>query len=456
MTEEIGLSRPLPDAARFTVALHVGDQVRRRAIAQMLTGLGASCQEASSRSVPDLRVVSALTNRSAEIAGLRAGGYQGPILVLSAHGSLNRAIAAMKAGASDVAPWPLSLSGLEARISALLAAPGETSAPSDDGFEGLIGSSPAMKDVYDRMPRLAASKAPVFITGESGTGKELVAQAIHRLSGRDPSRLVVLNCGAIPRDLMEAELFGHVKGAFTGANEDRKGAAELADGGTLFLDEIGELDIALQSKLLRLVQTGEARRIGEGQARQVDVRFICATHRDIARDVTEGRFREDLYYRLYVLPLHLPSLSERNTDILTLARHFLARFAAEEGRKFTGFEPQAEALLLSCSWPGNVRQLQNVIRRLVVMQDGETVTAPMLPLALAHGSWVGGRPETPMVPRAQQIEPFHVQERRIIEEALALFDGNLARAAAALELSPSTLYRKKEQWLHASRTQRTG
>ena len=248
-----------------------------------------------------------------------------------------------------------------------------------------------MAEVYEQIRRIAPSRAPVFVTGESGTGKEVTAQALHDRSGREASRFVALNCGAIPKDLIESEIFGHVKGAFTGATEDRTGAAELADGGTLFLDEICEMDLALQTKLLRFIQTGEVRRVGDTRIRQVDVRFVCATNRDPLADVAAGRFREDLYYRLCVLPIHLPPLRERGEDVLALARAFLARFAEEEGRHFHGFDIAAEKIIQAFPWPGNVRQLQNVMRRLVVMHDGDWVTAPMLPLALAHGSYESAR-----------------------------------------------------------------
>ncbi|MCZ8313341.1 sigma-54 dependent transcriptional regulator [Phreatobacter sp.] len=388
---------------------------------------------------------------------IRFTGYEGPILATSARLSLGLAVNTMRAGASDVAAVPLSPAEWVRRAERLMAderpavKPVAREAGSLADFEGFIGSSPAMRELYEHIRRVAPSKAPVFVTGESGTGKEVTAQAIHGRSGRLRDRFVAINCGAIPKDLMESEIFGHVKGAFTGATEDRPGAAELADGGTLFLDEICEMDLALQTKLLRFIQTGEVRRVGDTKLRKVDVRFVCATNRDPLADVTAGRFREDLYYRLCVLPLHLPPLRKRGDDVVALAEAFLARFSAEEGRHFRGFDMAALAIVSGFAWPGNVRQLQNVIRRLVVMHDGDRVTAAMLPLALAHGSQpVAAAPavvapaQTLLAPT--QIEPFWVQEKRIIEDALAAFDGNLSRAAAALEISPSTIYRKREAW----------
>jgi two-component system repressor protein LuxO len=298
---------------------------------------------------------------------------------------------------------------------------------------------------------MASSRAPIFITGESGTGKELCAEAVHARSGRASGPFVPINCSAIPKDLIESEIFGHVRGAFTGAHEARAGAAEMADGGTLFLDEIGEMDFGLQAKLLRFIQTGILRRVGDTQSRAIDVRFICATNRDPLAEVTAGRFREDLFYRLNVLPVHLPPLRDRVSDILKLARSFLARFSAEEGRHFRGFDDEAETLLLDHPWPGNVRQLQNVLRRAVVLNDAPEVTRAMLAPQLAGNRTDSEtRPAPALVSRAmarEAIAPFWEQERRIIEDAITAYDGNVARAAAALQISPSTIYRKRMAWL---------
>jgi two-component system repressor protein LuxO len=316
-----------------------------------------------------------------------------------------------------------------------------------EGFEGFIGASDAMRQLYDQIVRIAPSKAPVFITGESGTGKEVCAEAIHARSDRASGPFIALNCNAIPKELMESEIFGHVKGAFTGAHEERAGAAELAHGGTLFLDEICDMDLALQAKLLRFVQTGSVRRVGDIRLRHVDVRFVCATNRDPASDVATGRFREDLYYRLHVLPLHLPPLRERAGDIARLARAFLARYAEEEGRAFAGFTPEAEAAIEEFAWPGNVRQLQNVIRRVVVLHNGEQVSAEMLPLS-PDGSAPETVRDTNLLPRTESpaIAPYRTQEQKIIEKALAAFGGNAQKAAAALEIAPSTIYRKLQGW----------
>jgi two-component system repressor protein LuxO len=302
-----------------------------------------------------------------------------------------------------------------------------------------------MQFVYEQIDRIAPSTAPVFITGESGAGKDVCAEALHERGPRAHKRFVAINCAAIPRDLMESELFGVARGAYTGAHEDRKGAAELADGGTLFLDEIGEMDLSLQSKLLRFLQTGAVSRVGEASTRQIDARVICATNRNPMQMIAERKFREDLFYRLHVLPIHIPPLRQRPADILVLARHFLDRYSREEHKHFLGFATETANLLISREWPGNVRQLQNLIRRLVVMFDGGEITARMVGAADIES--VGFEREAP-VPQArrQPVLPLWQQEQRIIEDAIESFGGNIALAAAALELSPSTIYRKRQAW----------
>lgn len=401
------------------------------------------------------------------------------IIAVSARGSVSRAVSAMRAGAHDFLTKPFSLDALSSKIMFQLeqrrpavaqsapaapqapapspqdiAAPRQTSqAPS--GSNRLIGASAQMRDIHDQIARMAPSQAPVFITGESGTGKELCANAVHTLSERRSNRFVTLNCAAIPRDLIESEIFGYVRGAFTGAADNRAGAAEQADGGTLFLDEIGEMDLLLQSKLLRFLQTGTFQRLGDTSSRKVDARIICATNRNPVAEISAGRFREDLYYRLHVLPIHLPPLRERRDDILPLAEAFLDRYSAEERRGFKGFDADAEARIVAYAWPGNVRQLENTIRQIVVMNDGVAVTFDMLPMvirdqsarpnAIIDLSRERSRAAAPSRPFGT-IEPLWAQERRIIEDALDAFDGNIAMAAAALEISPSTIYRKRQSW----------
>jgi two-component system, repressor protein LuxO len=395
-----------------------------------------------------------LSGGAEAVAALRQAGMNGPILAISKQGSVSAAVSAMRAGADDFVAMPCQPSELARRLFARLPvveAQEAALAPVSDcveleGFQNFIGASPAMFGVYEQIKRVAPSKAPVFITGESGTGKEICAEAIHSCSGRANAPFIAINCSAIPKELMESEIFGHVKGAFTGAHEDRPGAAELAHGGTLFLDEICEMDFALQAKLLRFAQTGTLRRVGDTKQKQVDVRFVCATNRDPLREIEAGRFREDLFYRLHVLPLELPSLRERLGDVTLIARAFLSRFAEEEGRGFQGFTPEAEAILESYSWPGNVRELQNIVRRVVVLHDGELVSADML--ALPGTATHEAARDTGALPAmsSPSIVPFWQEEQRIIEQALKAFGGNAQKAASALEISPSTIYRKLQAW----------
>jgi DNA-binding NtrC family response regulator len=309
-----------------------------------------------------------------------------------------------------------------------------------------------MLRVYDKVRSVARSMATVFITGESGTGKELCAQAVHDLSDRARGPFVPLNCGAIPSELLESEVFGHVKGSFTGAIGDKVGAAAAADGGTLFLDEICELDPALQTKLLRFLQTSTIQPVGAVRPRKVNVRIVCATNRDPMDAVRRGRFREDLYYRLHVVPIHMPPLRERGRDIIALAETALARFSKEEGRSFVSLDPLVRAMLVEFAWPGNVRQLLNVIRNVVVLNDGPAVTRAMLPAELSHEGESHHRQYRP-----EQGQPgvtldglvgrtLAEIERLAIEATLASHGGSVPKAARVLDVAPSTLYRKIDAW----------
>ncbi|MGE0844626.1 MAG: sigma 54-interacting transcriptional regulator [Flavobacteriaceae bacterium] len=378
------------------------------------------------------------------------------VIALSDGGSVRQAVAAMRRGAADFLIKPIAFDHLADRIIAAnekrvaTPRPATREAERDEAdFEGFIGRSAAMAGVYRQIGRIAPARGPVFITGESGTGKEVCASAIHARSNNSGGPLIAINCAAIPRDLIESELFGHVRGAFTGAGDDRPGAAELADGGTLFLDEICEMDLALQTKLLRFVQTGSFRRLGDTRERSVDVRLVAATNRDPLREIQLGNFREDLYYRLHVLPIHLPPLRMRQEDIMPLAEAFLDRYAAAENRSFVRFAADAAEALTEFAWPGNVRQLENVIQRIVVLNDGDTITADMLPASIPGAPMATGEAGPATLEPAGGMEPLWQQEKRIIEQAILRFGGNIAKAAAALEVSPSTIYRKRLGWQHA-------
>lgn len=385
----------------------------------------------------------------ARLVRLAAGAL---VLAFSGAGSVTVAMAAMRAGAHDFAVRPLGGRAIAERLSEMADRHGGARLslrPTDAGlatrFAGFVGSSSQMLVVYEQIERIAASDAPVFITGEPGTGKDLCAEALHRRGPRAGGRYVSLDCGQLARHLLEAELFGVSRGALSGTETDRKGAAELADGGTLYLAEIDALDQSLQGKLLRFLQTGTMSRIGETASRQAKVRVICGTSRNPTQLIAERAFREDLFYRLHVLPIHLPPLRQRGTDAGLLARHFLAHFGAAEKKTFTGFTDSALARIAAEDWPGNVRQLETLIHRVVVMFAGGEVDDRMLAAADFdnHGLPVGAAVE---MPRRPAILPMWQQEQRIIEDAIQSFGGSIALAAQALELSPSTIYRKRQAW----------
>ena len=321
--------------------------------------------------------------------------------------------------------------------------------------KGFIGKSPGMQLLYKTIQSAARSSASVFITGESGTGKDVCAQAVHQASPRASGPFVPINCAAIPRDLLESELFGHMRGAFTGAISDRPGAVRQANRGTLFLDEIGEMDPAMQTKLLRFLQDGTFQSIGGNTLNHADVRIICATNRDPELEIRAGRFRDDLFYRLHVLPIHMPPLRDRGSDVIDIANAFLLNFAKEENRNFRVFSEDAKSILQNYLWPGNIRQLQNVIRNAVVMHDGPDMTAAMLPINMLHAGAqrVSDKnyeePESPL--NALPIIPLDQLERRAIETAILACSGNVPRAAALLGVSPSTVYRKKAAWEQGER-----
>lgn len=378
------------------------------------------------------------------LAELQAARAPIATIVMTAHSDVEIAVQAMRAGAYDFLTKPFDagrlLTTLRNAVERQRLA-GVVETLRRTRFAGFLGASLPMQALYRAIESVAQSKAPVFITGESGTGKELCAQAVHACGPRRDGPFIALNCAAIARELMESELFGHTKGAFTGAHGPRKGAARLADGGTLFLDEICELDLALQSKLLRFVQTGTLRTLGSDTLERVDLRLVCATNKDPWKEVATGRLREDLYYRFHVVPLALPPLRARDDDILLLARRFLRDMAREEGKTFEGFDAESEAMLRAHPWPDNVRELQNVIRHVAVFHRGPVVRPSMLP-AVLHGA-------LPSNVLAQTPQSLRAVERQTIEEAIDAHDGNVTHAARALGVDPSTLHRKRRAWSRA-------
>ncbi|HCG8094518.1 sigma-54 dependent transcriptional regulator [Vibrio parahaemolyticus] len=428
------------------------------------------------------------------------------VIIATAHGSVDLAVNLIQKGAEDFLEKPINADRLKTSVAlhlkrAKLEDLVENIQSTFDrhNYHGFIGSSLPMQAVYKTIDAVASTSASVFIVGESGTGKEVCAEAVHRQSDRRDKPFIAINCGAIPRDLMESEIFGHVKGAFTGATTDRKGAATLAHGGTLFLDELCEMELEMQKKLLRFLQTGTYTPLGGTKEMKVDVRIICATNRDPLKEVEEGRFREDLYYRVHVVPIDMPPLRERGSDIVTLAKHFLTTYAKEDKKKFSNIDTEAQHVIKHYEWPGNVRQLQNIIRNIVVLNNDEKVTVAHLPAQLTQKK-TQARTVTPVhvessspsnnlnghnapamqtppiepvqpvreVPAQQtqptvgvetpshslspyfnadgSIRPMWQVEREAIQNAIAYCDGNVLNAAVMLELSPSTVYRKKQAW----------
>jgi len=327
-------------------------------------------------------------------------------------------------------------------------------------FQGFVGGSLQMQAVYRIVESAATSDATVLIMGESGTGKEICAEAIHSLSHRKEGPFITVNCAAIPSELIESELFGHVKGAFTGATANRKGAAALAHRGTLFLDEICEMDVALQAKLLRFVQSRKIQMVGKSEIEDVDVRILSATNRNVLSEVKAGRFREDLYYRLNVIPIALPPLRERGNDLIELAETFLVEISEKEAKRFVGFSNEARQLILQYPWPGNVRELQNIVQRIVVLNDDVEVTAGMLsairvgaensqskdPVAIRELVRQEEKMPQPSDVAERKVEPLSWTERRAIERAVELSQGNVRLAASRLGVAPATIYRKLASW----------
>lgn len=370
-----------------------------------------------------------------------------PILImLTAYGNIETAVEAMKRGAYDFLAKPVNLDRLELLLKRglserMLGAENQRLKAQLDakyGFENIIGSSGAMQEVFDVIRQVAPTRTTVLIQGESGTGKELVARALHQCSPRSQGPFVAVHCAALSPTLLESELFGHEKGAFTGATERRRGRFEMADGGTLFLDEIGEIDPSLQVKILRVLEERKFERVGGSQLVEVDVRLVAATNRDLAKMVAEGTFREDLFYRLHVVNVVLPPLREREGDLVLLAQHYLKTLSAEHGKKIKGITPEAMDALAAHAWPGNVRELRNAIERMIVLSGGDKLTVRDLPPNLRSPP---PRPEV-----AQPGKVLREAERHLIEEALKRHKGSRTDAAAELGISRRTLHRKLNEF----------
>lgn len=378
------------------------------------------------------------------------------LILLTAYGNIETAVEAMKRGAYDFLAKPVDLDRLDLLLKRALAErrPGAENRrlkeplDSKHGFENIIGVSPAMQEVFATIRQAAPTRATVLIQGESGTGKELVARALHQCSPRRDGPFVPVHCAALAPTLLESELFGHEKGAFTGAAERRRGRFEMADGGTLFLDEIGEIDAALQVKILRVLEERKFERVGGTETLSVDVRLVTATNRDLRKKVAEGTFREDLFYRLYVVNLTLPPLREREGDVVLLAQHYLKTLAAENGKKGLTFAPAALDVLAAYPWPGNVRELRNVIERMVVLGTGSQLDVRDLPAAVREAR-AGAAPGSP-----RPGQGLRAAERQLIAEALRRHRDNRTKAAQDLGISRRTLHRKLNEF--GLRTSRDG
>jgi DNA-binding NtrC family response regulator len=367
-------------------------------------------------------------------------------ILLTAYGNVETAVEAMKNGAYDFLTKPVNLDRLEVVLQRAIASNKLESSNRElrkqldakYGLENMIGQSPAMEEVLDTIRQVAPSRATVLIQGESGTGKELVAHALHQLSPRTPNPFVAVHCAALSDTLLESELFGHEKGAFTGATETRKGRFELADGGSLFLDEIGEIEPATQVKLLRVLEERQFERVGGMKSVEVDTRLLAATNRDLRQMVQEGTFREDLFFRLNVVQITLPPLRRRREDIPLLLQHYLQVFAQENAREIEGFTPDALDLLIRYRWPGNIRELRNVVERMVVLSRGDKLTVRDVPPELRE-SKVERAGDPSALAGATSMQDA---EKSMIVQALKDNGGNRTKAAAQLGISRRTLHRK--------------
>ena len=438
----------------------------RQALRQMLEYEGYAVRTAEN----GLRALEVYRERSADVVlldikmapmdglevldRLRAEDPDATVVMVSGHGSVETAVEALKRGAFDFLEKPPDRQVVLRRIANALAErdlerENEALRRAAPGVRGpIVGQSGKLRKVLEKAARVAPTRAYVLITGGNGTGKELIAREIHALSERAAGPFVEVNCAAIPHELIESELFGHEKGAFTGAHARRKGKFELADGGTLFLDEVGDMSLAAQAKVLRVLQEGVIQRVGGDQPIAVNVRVLAATNKDIEKEIAEGNFREDLYYRLNVVPLHVPSLDERREDIPELVRHFAAAYCRENGLPPREFDDAAVDALASRPWPGNVRELRNTVERLVILAPGSTVTAedvagltgPPLSRAREEGT-------AALLDRNLSFSDYRdAAEKAFLERKLLENDWNVSETARQLDMQRSHLYKKIEKY----------
>jgi DNA-binding NtrC family response regulator len=379
------------------------------------------------------------------------------VVLMTAHYSTETAVEAIKKGASDYLNKPVSIALIREKIGKLIEVAQrrrhvlrlQDEVLANAEFEGIIGNSPLMWDMFSRIRRVAPHYRSVLITGETGTGKDLIAEALHRLSPVSKGRLVVLNCSAVVETLFESELFGHVRGSFTGATSDKPGLVEQAHGGTLFLDEIGDMPLATQAKMLRVLQNQEVQRVGSLTPRKIDIRVIAATHRDLRNSIEQKSFREDLYYRLSMVEIHVPRLADRQGDLALLTHHFVSKFAAQYGKEIRGITRRAEIQLAAHSWPGNVRELENVIGHAAMMTLSDMIDVQDLPsyLTQRHDSSISpsSLPESSL-----ELGAIEENERTLVMQALEDAHGNQSKAARHLRIGRDALrYKMKKYGIEA-------
>ena len=454
--------RPDPPARALIVD---NDREHAEVVAEGLEGAGFECRVATSgregaelvEQEPFDVVITDLVMSDLDGLGVleRSKQHQpeAEVILITGHGSIPSAVEAMQRGAFNYLLKPLDLGQLRAiaaraaENARLRRANLELKRRLDErfGFEGVVGDSPQMRDVIEKLKRIAPTNASVLIEGQTGTGKELVAQAIHQNSPRKNKPFVALNCAALSENILESELFGHVKGAFTDASSDRVGKFEYAHGGTMFLDEVGDMPMATQIKLLRVLENGEITRVGSNDPIKVNVRILSATNRDLEEAIESGTFRSDLYHRLKVVTVRLPTLVERSQDLPILIDYFMRQFARQHGKQIKGVSPAARRKLFSFDWPGNVRQLRNVVESMVVVDYDGLLDADDLPEELADPA--GEPPEPSTAPLAALVgKPLAELERLFIAETLRVTGGNREEAAQMLGIGERTLYRKIKEY----------
>jgi DNA-binding NtrC family response regulator len=401
--------------------------------------------------IPDLVITDMKMTGMSGLEVLSAIKKQSPaalVIIITAFGTVDKAVEAMKLGAYDYITKPINRDELKLVVRKALELSNLSAENRDlkerlenrDEFKHIVGASEAMAEIFSLVRKVADTEASILITGESGTGKELVARAIHEQSSRRASRFVAVNCAAIPRELLESELFGHVKGAFTGAIRDQQGKFQQADNGTIFLDEVCDLPLPMQPKLLRVLQEKELEPVGAGKIQKIDVRVVAATNLDIEEAVATGRFREDLYYRLSVIPIHLPPLRQRTEDIQLLVRHF----AAKAGSSHIAFSKEVLSALTNYPWPGNVRELENAVTRILILRRGDAVSIEDLPEKILSGGKHAG--QTAIFNLPQEGYSLEQLEREVVIEALERNNWNKSAAAAFLKIPRHVLLYRLEKY----------